>query len=152
MILRKTAQSLLGIFLLTFTACAYFQKNYFQEPKANLKEVLVRDVGLQGATLIFVLEIQNPNKSELKIGEVSYQTFLNNEFFSEAKVEKTQVIPAEQTSTVELPLPVLYSKMAGGIARVLKGEQVEYRIKGDAKIALFKLPFDKTGKLELGKK
>lgn len=132
--------------------CESFKKAYLQEPKAELKEVQIRDASFAEATLIFVLEVKNPNKAELKISDVSYQTFLNDEFFGEAKVSKTQIIPAEQTGIVELPLQVLYSKVAGGLVKILKGESVDYRIKGDAKVSAFRIPFDKSGKLNINKK
>lgn len=132
-----------------FVGCESFKRNYLQEPKAELKEVKVTNAGLSAATLLFVLEIKNPNKSALDIGDVSYQTFLDNKFFSEAKVDRKYTIPAQGAALVELPLPVEYSKIAGGLARVLKGEEVEYRIKGDARFSLFKVPFDKTGKLKM---
>lgn len=136
-------------FFILFTGCESFKKNYLQEPKAELKEVKVQDVGLNGATLVFVLEVMNPNKSALDVGDVSYQTYLNDKYFSEAKVEKVHTIPAEKSALIELPLPVAYNKLSGGIARVLSGEDVTYRVKGNAKLSMFRIPFDKTGKFKL---
>lgn len=132
-------------------ACSLWNWVNFKEPKAELKEIQIRDANLQGATLIFVLSVQNPNKTELKISDVKYQAYLNQEFFAEAKVDQEQVVPAMKTASVELPMPIKYSKLAGGIARILSGEDLDYRIKGEAKISSFNVPFDKSGKFKIQK-
>lgn len=147
-LLRSVALALVLAFL---PACSLWNWVNFKEPKAELKEIQIRDADLQGATLIFVLSVQNPNKTELKISDVKYQAFLNHEFFAEAKFDKEQVVPAMKTANVELPMPIKYSKLAGGIARILSGEDLDYRIKGDAKISSFNVQFDKSGKFKIQK-
>lgn len=133
------------------TGCSLFQLANLKEPKAELKEVYLKDMNFSGGTLMFVLDVQNPNKEEIKVDEITYETFIDGQFFSQAKTNKSIQVPGEKTIPVELPLPIEFSKLAGGVAKAIKGEPVEYRIKGNAKLSLLTIPFDKSGKLELKK-
>lgn len=145
---------LLPLFLSVFlfnSGCALWQMANLKEPKAELKEVYIKDLQLMGGTLVFVLDVQNPNKEEIKVDEITYETFIDGQFFSQAKTQNQIKVPGEQTVPVELPLPIEFSKLAGGLAKALKGEPVDYRIKGNAKLSVLTIPFDKSGKLELKK-
>lgn len=139
-------RAFLMFLLLALTACTGLP---LKEPKAELKDVYIKDVGLRGGTLMFVLDVQNPNTSDITIDEVSYETFLDGAFFAKAKTDKPLTVGPEATSKVELPLPIEFTKLAGGIGKALTGEPVDYRIKGTAKISIFSIPFDEKGKFEI---
>lgn len=132
--------------LLALTACTAIP---LKEPKAELKDVYLKDVGMRGGTLMFVLDVRNPNSSDLTIDEVAYETFLDGAFFAKAKTDRPLTVAREATGRVELPLPIEFGKLAGGLGKFLTGEAVDYRIKGAAKISVFSVPFDEKGKFEL---
>lgn len=146
-----TQISLSLFMMISVAGCSVFQMARMKEPKAELKEVYLKDLNFSGGTLMFVLDVQNPNKEEIKVDEITYETFIDGQFFSQAKTDRAIKVPGEKTMPVELPLPIEFSKLAGGVAKALKGDPVEYRIKGNAKLSLLTIPFDKSGQLKLKK-
>ncbi len=129
--------------------CSSLQRNFTEKPKVELDHVYLRDPSLTGATIMVVLEVSNPNKVDLKVDEVNYEIFLDQKFFSKAKTAKAVLVPAGGTEKVELPLPIEYSQFVRGAKKLLFGEKLEYRIKGNAKVSLFSIPFEQTGSFGL---
>lgn len=122
---------------------------YKEEPKVQLHEVYVKDADLVGTTLVFVIDVENPNERDIKVDEITYKVFLSGKELTEAKTENPVTVPAKQSAKVEVPLPVKYTALLGNIGNILMAREVSYRIEGDAKLSFFRIPFSKEGKVEL---
>lgn len=146
--MRFAVIAFLYFLLLWGTGCASLL-GYTKDPKVSLQQVAVREVNLAGATLVFALKVENPNKRDIEVSEVSYKVFLSGREFAKARTEQEIVIPAGGTVTVELPLPVRYGDLLQGLDSLLSSRQLSYRIEGAAQASVFSIPFFKEGAVEL---
>jgi LEA14-like dessication related protein len=131
------------------TSCSSLVGKAVEKPKIDLDHVAVRDTNLNGTTAVFFVRVQNPNSFALKVDDIAYRVFLAGEEFAKSSTGQTTTVPAKGESLVEIPLPVSYAKVVGGLQALLMSKPVDYRIEGDAKMSLFSIPFKKEGKLEL---
>ncbi|MFS4460484.1 LEA type 2 family protein [Bdellovibrio sp. HCB2-146] len=132
-----------------FTAgCASNLLN-LEKPKVDLQSVYAKDATASGTTLVFVVNVDNPNNQEIKVKEIAYKVFVSGKELSDAKTEKPIVVPAHKSELVEIPLPVSYANILNNIAEVLFNKEVTYKIQGTAKLSFVSIPFTKEGKVEL---
>lgn len=130
------------------SGCASFFGN-LKEPKVDLDNVFAKDTSLTGTTLVFVLDVENPNDKEIKVEEVNYKIFVSGRELTSAKTDKAIVIPAKKTSQVQVPLPIQFTKLIDKMGDVLKTGSLVYRIEGDAKLSFIRIPFSEEGKVQL---
>ncbi|MBO9666917.1 MAG: LEA type 2 family protein [Bdellovibrio sp.] len=143
-------KSLIAAFLmgsaLSLSGCALFNA---KKPKVDLNSIYIQDSTALSTTLVFVLDVQNPNKMDINVDQVSYEIQLNNQEFAKTVTNKKSRVPAQGSGKVEIPLPINHLKALGGVAKLLAGEEVGYEITGDAKISGIKIPFSEKGKFNL---
>jgi LEA14-like dessication related protein len=131
------------------SGCASLLSPFVEKPKVELDHVSVRDVTLTGSTLLFVVRVENPNKTDIKIEEIAYKVFINGKEISKAKTEKPVSVPALGKSEVEIPLPIEYSKIWSNLSDLVMAKTAAYRIEGDAKLSAFRIPFSKDGQIQI---
>jgi LEA14-like dessication related protein len=120
-----------------------------KEPKVEFSRVVARDANLNGATLVFVLKVDNPNATDLKVSSLDYSVDVGGKKLSDGKVEKGVVLAANSTGEVELPLPILYQHVFASLSDLLTKGTTDYKISGTARVGLFSVPFNKTGVVNL---
>lgn len=135
------------ICLLGLVGCASLSG--LQEPKVDFKEIYIKEANLVGTTLIFVLNVENTNDREIKVDEVNYKIFLDDQAFAHSKIEKPVTIGPKAAALVEIPLPVKYGDLFSHLSKALNSSQIGYSIEGDAKVSFFRIPFKKKGELKL---
>lgn len=140
---------LLAFSFLGLCSCASFWGTVLEKPKVDLDHVSLRDVTLKGGTLLFYVNVANPNKVDLKLDEITYKIFVNNKELSRAKTEKPVHVPKESTAQVEIPLPIEYGKVFSDLKELMFAESTTYKIEGSAKFPLFSVPFTKEGQVKL---
>ena len=86
---------------LGLASCAFFKERYGQKPEVQLQQVYLKDASLAVATLVFVLDVKNPNKADLKIDSVDYEIQLDGQSFAKTKIDEKIVLKAE-SSTAEI--------------------------------------------------
>jgi len=92
-----------------------------EEPTASLERVVVRQVGVTGATLDLVLRVDNPNGFDLALADQPI-----------GSVDATQPfrLPARAATDLVLPLQVTWAGLAPAARNVLQGRRAEYRVTG----------------------
>lgn len=130
-------------------SCASILGSVVEKPKVDLDQVKIRSADLNGATLVFLVNVENPNRVDIKVDEINYTIFVNNKELSRAKTEKAVNVPANSKAQVEIPLPVTYSKIFSNLKDLMFADTATYKIEGDAKFPLFRVPFSKEGVVEL---
>lgn len=128
---------------------------FFEEPVITLKEIHVRQLSLSDASLVFVAEIQNPNRYELRLKSLNYTVYLNNRETGSGYLQKEISVPASSLAPVEIPVTARFGSL-GDIAKMyFTGQELPYRIEGKAlvKAGLFDrtFPFSHTGNLSAKK-
>lgn len=120
-----------------------------EKPKVNLKHVYPKDSTMTGTTLVFVLDVENPNSKDLKVESVAYKVFISGKELGHGSIDKQIVVPAKKSSEVSVPLPVKYEDVLNNLGDILLAREVPYKIEGSAKVSYFNIPFSKEGKVEL---
>ncbi|QDK37896.1 LEA type 2 family protein [Bdellovibrio sp. NC01] len=143
--LIATSLLLLMVISMTLSSCAFFKERYGQKPEVKLAQVYLQDANFQAATLVFVLDVKNPNKADLKIDQVDYEIQLDGQSFAKTTIDKQIILKSEATTAVEVPMPFEYMRLAGGLIKALKGEDVAYVFAGKAKVSGFTVPFNEKG-------
>ncbi|RYZ88789.1 MAG: desiccation-like protein [Proteobacteria bacterium] len=138
--------------LVFLSACASLVNQFVEKPKIELDRVSVRDVSLTGSTLIFVVSVDNPNKTDITVDQINYKVFINGKEISKAATEKPVHVAGLKKSEVEIPLPIEYSQIFSDLSDLVFAKSAAYRIEGDAKLSMFSIPFKKDGQIQLRKK
>jgi LEA14-like dessication related protein len=140
--------SLAVLFSLVGTGCSSLFGT-LEKPKVNLKHVYPKDSTMTGTTLVFVLDVENPNNKDLKVESVAYKVFISGKELGHGSIDKQIVVPAKKSAELSVPLPVKYQDILNNLGDILLAREVPYKIEGNAKISYFNIPFTKEGKVEL---
>ena len=141
--------SILTVAAMTLAGCAFFKSRYGQKPEVKLYGIYLQDATLVEATVVFVLNVKNPNKMDLNIDDVDYEVLLDGKSFAKAEFNSKTKIPAEGEAQVQIPMPLNYAKLIGGLGGLLSGQDVNYNVTGKAKVSGFSVSFDEKGKINL---
>ncbi|MGZ3769731.1 MAG: LEA type 2 family protein [Bdellovibrio sp.] len=139
----------LGIFLFSLIGCSSVKLLFGEKPTAELREVQLMDASFSGGTLLFIVNVANPNSFDLVVDEIDYKVFLSGKELSEAKIEKPFAIPAKGNKNIEMPLPIKFGDLFEHLSHAFASRALDYRIEGNVKLGFTKIPFSKEGKLEL---
>lgn len=116
--------------ILAVTGCASIARAAFQSPVVTVRDVKVRSLGLQGATLDVHLDIQNPNEYRLDAEKVSYTFFVDSTRVVSGEV--TQRLTLEERGTIPLTVPVSfdYAALQTAMRYYLARGALDYRVEG----------------------
>ena len=144
--LRNMTLFLVGVLLLA--GCAGL---FFDEPTITLKEIHIRQLSLTDASLVFVAEIQNPNRYELRLKSLDYNVYMDDRETGGGTLQKEISVPASSSAPVEIPVSARFGSLGAVAKMYISGQELPYRIEGKAlvKAGLFDrtFPFSHTGTL-----
>jgi len=121
---------------LSLGACA---SAVFQQPEVRLEGVQLAGLGLRGGTLLFNVEVTNPNRFTLSAEELTYQLSIADtrasgdtlwlDLASGTYAEPFSVGGGE-TATVQVPVEFTYAGLGGAAASILRAGTFSYRATG----------------------
>ncbi len=121
-------------------------------PSAKLDGVSFKDIDLQSMTIIFDIEITNPNSAPLPLADLDYElSSRGNSFFAgQAPLEGN--VPARSSKTISLPARITYSQILTALADVKPGAVLPYKADLGLSIKVpvigkLRLPIHKEGNL-----
>jgi LEA14-like dessication related protein len=116
--------------VVALASCASLAKAAFQSPVVTVRDVTVRRLGLQGATLDVHLDIRNPNEYRIDAEKVSYTFFVDST--AVVNGELTQRLTLEERGTMPLTVPVSFDYIALQTAMryYLARGALDYRVEG----------------------
>jgi LEA14-like dessication related protein len=125
-----------------------------QKPKATLQGFQIEDVGLDSATLLFDVKLDNPYPVALPLLNMDYavDSGANKLFSGEADIQTT--IPAKESKTISLPARVSYLDLVRAFKDIRPGTKIPYN--ADVGLSVdtpalgqLRLPLSKTGELDV---
>lgn len=134
------------IIAFSFEGCASLQ---LQSPTVDLINIDLNSPTFNDATLIFNLNVKNPNSVEVKIDQVNYSVNLNNKPFSSGSLKQIVTLPAKGVAKVAVPVPIKYSDLSDSVAGLIQSGSTPYQISGNVKMGLLSIPFNEKGDLKL---
>ncbi len=132
-----------------FVGCASITK--VKEPKVSLASLKIQDPDSNGATLVFGVQVENPNNVPLEVDEVIYDLEVSGKSLTSGKLDKGARVGALATEVIDVPISVKYTDLFNSLLQLFKDQKSPYRIKGSAKMGFFNIPFDKSGELKFEK-
>lgn len=143
----------LTMFLLAVAVagCAGLGKKLIQEPKVEIESVQVKGVDGKGATVVFDLQIQNPNAFALEVDALKYDVEIAGKRLASGELKSPAKVDANTTSTVSLPIPVKFSDLFASVWALAEKGKSHYVIKGEATFGIIEIPFENQGEITLFK-
>lgn len=129
--------------------CSSFAKQLIKEPKVELARVGLKDVGLNGATILIGVQVENPNPFDLKIDALKYDLELGGKLLSSGEIPNALKVSGRSTEIVDISVPVKFQDLFSSVMDFLQKSSTTYHVKGEARSGLLKVPFDKTGEVKL---
>jgi LEA14-like dessication related protein len=130
-------------------SCTELAKKVIQEPKVTLAHVGIKDIGVNGATLLVGVQVDNPNPFNLRVDSLKYDVELGGKLLTSSELPGAAEVAGHGTQVIEIPVPVKFQDLFSSALDFLAKSSSSYRIKGEARFGLLAVPFDKTGDLKL---
>ncbi len=144
--------ALLVLLLTSFiflNSCTALVKKIIQEPRVTLAHVGVKDVGMNGATLLVGVQVENPNPFNLRVDALRYDVEIGGKLLSSSELLGAADVPGHGIQVVEIPVPVKFQDLFASALDFFSTSSSHYRIKGEARFGLLKVPFDQAGDLKV---
>lgn len=150
---RVVARSLVIVALLIgLSSCSAFRPE-LEAPRLALIHVAMTSADIFNQQFLVRVNVQNPNKQDLKITGLDYTLFLEGDGFAEGLLSKPFTIPAEGETDFDMTVKTNFVSGIGRLLSRLNGRtQVNYTLQGklltDIRF-LKKIPFEETGSVNL---
>lgn len=147
------------ICLLALTACG---SGIFRQPEVVLQNVELAGIGLRGGTLLFNVQVTNPNRFALNAEQLEYQlaiadleagrdtTWMD---LASGRYDTPFSVGAGATEVVQIPVEFSYSGLGGAASSLLRAGTFNYRASGavDVRTPLgtYHVPFRRGGMISL---
>lgn len=121
-----------------------------KEPKVQLESVQFKGADGDSAIVAVALDIENPNSVALEVDAIDYELEVEGKVLAKGNIDKPSSVPANGKATLEVPVRVRYGDLFASVLAFLQPGARKYKIKGSAKIGLFRIPFEKAGEVKIG--
>lgn len=139
----------LSMVLLGLGGCASLLSGALKEPKVELEKIEISDLGIREMGLKILLKVENPNGLDLTIEDLDYKIFLNEKELATQNTFQKTTVPAGGKSEVVLPMKVATTALWSSALSLLETREMKYRVEGAAHLPWVKVPFSKSGVLEI---
>jgi LEA14-like dessication related protein len=135
--------------LTLIVGCSYIAKKVMEPPKAKVERVSLKDASISGATIVFGVEVDNPNPFAVRVDDLNYAVEVGGKPIGKGQIESSAQVGGRSKAVIDLPVPVKFSDVFSSLLDFVTTGTSAYHIKGEARFGLIKVPFDKTGELKL---
>ncbi|MBI3596950.1 MAG: LEA type 2 family protein [Nitrospirae bacterium] len=122
-------------------------------PTVAIQEIHVTGLSLTGATLTFLVELENPNGFGLTVTAFTYSVYLNDRPVAQGEATEPISIPRRSVTPISLPLKTTFQDLEKGLKSLIGFDTVEYRIQGSLAVRSFlgrlEFPYSRTGTIDL---
>ena len=126
---------LAALLLVGAAGCARMAQSAFQNPVVELKDVVMRGVGLQGGSLDVILDVQNLNDYRIDVSKVTYTVFAESLKVATGDVTKMVTLDNKSRTLVTLPVNFTFREVQQAANILIQRGSVEYTVEGDFTLA-----------------
>ena len=132
--------------------CATMEALSLRKPTASLKGLRFESITLEGAELLFDLEVANPNAVALPLLDMDYALSSGSRQLFAGSAGGGTTIPARGKQTVTLPAKISYLELFEAFKGIKPGAKIPYNadlaLAIDAPVlGITKIPLNKEGQL-----
>ena len=146
---KRLAVVALSFGLIGLLGCQSLVESVLEKPQVQFHSVAVRDATKDGATAVIAIDVTNPNGVTLTVDELNYALEIGGREVAKAEVKEIAKLQARSPSRVEIPVPFQYSQVFSSVMDLITKGAAAYKVRGEARVGLFTLPFDHGGDLKL---
>lgn len=128
---NRVARVALFLSVVGAAACASLSRQSFQNPTVELKDVVVKGVGLNGGSLDVILDVYNPNDYRIDASKVTYTVFAESLQVATGEVTKRVTLDNRKMSTIVLPVTFTMRELTKAANVLLQTGSIEYLVQGD---------------------
>lgn len=144
--MKKLLATLLVSLLLSACNSSMIQE-LMQAPE--VKSVALKSFSAKDKSIIFDVDLYNPNAFTLPISGLSGDIMLNQLAIGSLEAESDQNLAAHSTQTVSVPISLDTNALIDAAKDVLISRQAQYNFNGGVKTPVGKVPFSKSGDLSI---
>ena len=125
----------------------------FLQPKIDLQNVVVRGLGITGGQLDAVLEIENPNRFDIRGTHLEMTLDLEGVKFGPLELDRAFTLPAGQPSLITVPVTFDWSDVGSAARQVLGYGSAKYVLEGKVRVEVpggdATVPFTQDGTITI---
>jgi len=121
--------------IVSFTNCESLM-SIVQLPQISLHSVELGSISVNGASLVFKLQVENPNPITIPFPETSWELFINNNSFTSGVVRNNGNLKARETTLVDVQVNLDYLGVFNSFASLKGSQKVDYKVALGVKFTL----------------
>jgi LEA14-like dessication related protein len=122
-------------------------------PTVAIQEVHITGLSLTGATLTFLVVLENPNGFGVTVTTFTYSVYLNDRPVAQGEATEPISIKRRSVTPVSLPLKTAFQDLEKGLKSLIGSDMANYRIEGSLAVRSFfgrlEFPYSRTGTIDL---
>ena len=115
----------------------------------QVKGVQLKSFSAKDKSVVFDVDLYNPNSFTLPISGLSGDMVLNQLTIGSLEAESDQNLAALSTQTVSVPIALDTNALIEAAKSMLTNRQANYKFNGGVKTPVGKIPFSKSGELSV---
>ncbi len=105
-----------------------------EKPSVTLREITLKPRSFSEVNLLVGFDVQNPNLFDLTLKSFQYSVYLDKDVIGSGRIGHALLIPSASTAQIQVPIAISVLDLSGGLKFILKGEDIPYRIEGNAEV------------------
>jgi LEA14-like dessication related protein len=115
--------------ILLVTGCTTIQKIAgISDPELTVKDVSLQDITFDTATLLFDIDVRNPNNHDARVSGFTYNLSIDDQTVVEGQQEDGFVIKKKESSMVHVPITLAYKTIYSTLRDVAEKDEFDYRM------------------------
>ncbi|MEK7356853.1 MAG: LEA type 2 family protein [Bdellovibrionota bacterium] len=131
------------------SSCSSVAESIVQKPKVALSGIALKDVTSNGATVVFGVEVDNPNSFALVLDALRYDLEIGGKAIGSGRIPEAARVAGNAKGIVDVPVPVKFADLFSSISELMSKTTSDYRVRGEAQFGLITVPFDEKGEIKL---
>ena len=132
---------------IALSGCASMVQELMQAPQ--VKGVQLKSFSAKDKSIVFAVDLYNPNSFTLPISGLSGDMVLNQLTIGSLDAESDQNLAALSTQTITVPIALDTNALIEAAKSMLTDRQANYSFNGGVKTPVGKIPFSKSGELSV---
>lgn len=126
----------------------------FREPKLTFRSASLETIDLEGATVAFRFELENPNSVGVELARLGWAVEAEGTRLATGDLPGGLSVPAQGTAPLTFPVRVRFRDVPGIVSLLASGkDEVAYRLSGTlgvrTPLGILDLPFSRSDRLRL---
>ena len=119
-----------------------------KDPKAEFEGLAIAEPTAEGAVLLFLVRVENPNEVPIEVDALDYALDVEGKPFAKGAIDEKTSVPANGKITLKVPVSVKYQDLFSSVLDFLQGKSRKYVLRGGARFGWIRVPFEKAGEVK----